>query len=112
VRSLRWQTLNLDDFVLAPLPNTLFHRDNSACVYGGVTINPMAKATPGSERSAVDHRRPRRRAEITTHRRRPAAAGRAPLALTTWWSVATPLLAVLCLLLGWPLPSPAVSTTW
>jgi hypothetical protein len=111
VRSLRWQTLNLDDFVLAPLPNTLFHRDNSACVYGGVTINPMAKATPGSERSAVDHRRPRRRAEITTHRRRPAA-GRAPLALTTWWSVATPLLAVLCLLLGWPLPSPAVPTTW
>jgi arginine deiminase len=49
VRSLRWQTLNLDDFVLAPLPNTLFHRDNSACVYGGVTINPMAKATPGSD---------------------------------------------------------------
>ena len=44
VRSLRWQTLNLDDFVLAPLPNTLFQRDNSAWVYGGVTINPMAKA--------------------------------------------------------------------
>jgi arginine deiminase len=44
VRSLRWQTLDLDDFVLAPLPNTLFQRDNSAWVYGGVTINPMAKA--------------------------------------------------------------------
>ncbi|MCW2580486.1 MAG: Arginine deiminase, partial [Blastococcus sp.] len=44
VRSLRWQTLGLDDFVLAPLPNTLFQRDNSAWVYGGVTINPMAKA--------------------------------------------------------------------
>jgi hypothetical protein len=43
VRSLRWQTLNLDDFVLAPLPNTLFQRDNSAWVYGGVTINPMAR---------------------------------------------------------------------
>ena len=43
-RSLRWQTLDLDDFVLAPLPNTLFQRDNSAWVYGGVTINPMAKA--------------------------------------------------------------------
>ena len=28
--------------------------------------------------------------------------GTLPLALTTWWSVATPLLAVLCLLLGWP----------
>ncbi|MEY9857776.1 arginine deiminase [Catenulispora sp. GAS73] len=43
-RSLRWQTLELDDFVLAPLPNTLFQRDNWAWVYGGVTINPMAKA--------------------------------------------------------------------
>jgi hypothetical protein len=31
--------------------------------------------------------------------------GTLPLALTTWWSVATPLLAVLCLLLGWPLLS-------
>ncbi|MEU3465584.1 arginine deiminase [Streptomyces sp. NPDC006733] len=44
VRSLRWQTLDLDDFVLTPLPNTLFQRDNSAWIYGGVTINPMAKA--------------------------------------------------------------------
>jgi len=43
-RSLRWQTLTLDDFVLRPLPNTLFQRDNSAWIYGGVTINPMAKA--------------------------------------------------------------------
>jgi arginine deiminase len=44
IGSLRWQTLDLDDFVLTPLPNTLFQRDNSAWVYGGVTINPMAKA--------------------------------------------------------------------
>ena len=44
VRSLRWQTLGLDDFVLPPLPNTLFQRDNSAWIYGGVSINPMAKA--------------------------------------------------------------------
>ncbi len=44
VRSLRWQTLTLDDFVLAPLPNTLFQRDNSAWIYDGVTINPMAMA--------------------------------------------------------------------
>ena len=42
--SLRWQTLALDDFVLTPLPNTLFQRDNSAWVYGGVSINPMAMA--------------------------------------------------------------------
>jgi arginine deiminase len=44
VRSLRWQSLELDDFVLTPLPNTLFQRDNSAWIYDGVTINPMAKA--------------------------------------------------------------------
>ncbi len=44
VRSLRWQTLAPDDFVLSPLPNTLFQRDNSAWVYGGVSVNPMAKA--------------------------------------------------------------------
>jgi hypothetical protein len=40
-------------------------------------------------------------------RSRPVAAvllllGALPLAVTTWWSVATPLLAVLCLILGWP----------
>jgi hypothetical protein len=28
--------------------------------------------------------------------------GTLPLAVMTWWSVVTPLLAVLCLLLGWP----------
>ncbi len=44
VRSLRWHTLEIDDFVLAPLPNTLFQRDNAAWYSAGVTINPMAKA--------------------------------------------------------------------
>jgi arginine deiminase len=29
---------------LTPLPNTLFQRDNSCWIYGGVTINPMAMA--------------------------------------------------------------------
>jgi arginine deiminase len=32
---------NGDQFVLPPLPNTLFMRDSSAWVYGGVTVNPM-----------------------------------------------------------------------
>lgn len=54
VRSLRWQTLALDDFVLAPLPNTLFQRDNCAWVYGGVTINPMAK--PARQRESLHSR--------------------------------------------------------
>jgi arginine deiminase len=41
-RSLKWDTLHADDFVLPPLPNHLFSRDNSCWVYGGVSVNPMA----------------------------------------------------------------------
>jgi arginine deiminase len=33
--------LGPDGFVLPPLPNALFTRDNSAWIYGGVTLNPM-----------------------------------------------------------------------
>ena len=40
--SLKWEMLRADDFVLTPLPNHLFQRDNSCWIYGGVTINPMA----------------------------------------------------------------------
>jgi arginine deiminase len=41
--SLTWSVLDDDDFVLSPLPNHLFPRDNSCWIYGGVSINPMAK---------------------------------------------------------------------
>jgi arginine deiminase len=41
--SLKWETLHADDFLLAPLPNHLFQRDNSCWIYGGVSVNPMAK---------------------------------------------------------------------
>ena len=41
--SLRWSVLDDEDFVLTPLPNHLFPRDNSCWIYGGVTVNPMAK---------------------------------------------------------------------
>jgi arginine deiminase len=44
VHSLKWDMLRPDDFVLTPLPNHLFQRDNSCWIYEGVTINPMAKA--------------------------------------------------------------------
>jgi arginine deiminase len=44
VNSLRWELLGADDFVLTPLPNHLFQRDNSAWIYGGVSVNPMAMA--------------------------------------------------------------------
>ena len=32
---------DLSAFVLPPLPNTLFTRDSSCWIYGGVSINPM-----------------------------------------------------------------------
>ncbi|WP_086981978.1 arginine deiminase [Vibrio aphrogenes] len=32
-----------NDFIIEPLPNHLFTRDTSCWVYGGVSINPMAK---------------------------------------------------------------------
>lgn len=41
-RSLKWDMLKADDFILTPLPNHLFQRDNSCWMYGGVTVNPMA----------------------------------------------------------------------
>jgi arginine deiminase len=43
-KSLKWDMLRADDFLLPPLPNHLFTRDNSCWVYGGVSVNPMAKA--------------------------------------------------------------------
>jgi arginine deiminase len=41
--SLLMEHLADDDFLLGPLPNHLFQRDNSAWVYHGVSVNPMAK---------------------------------------------------------------------
>ncbi|WP_298207498.1 arginine deiminase [Ferrimicrobium sp.] len=41
--SIVLNALNNDDFVLPPLPNHLFQRDNSAWIYGGVSVHPMAK---------------------------------------------------------------------
>ena len=41
-RSLRWDMLRADDFLLPPLPNHLFPRDNSCWIYRGVSVNPMA----------------------------------------------------------------------
>jgi arginine deiminase len=43
-RSLADATLGPADFVLTPLPNHLFTRDTSCWIYGGVSLNPMAKA--------------------------------------------------------------------
>lgn len=49
--SLLWKHLDDEDFVLTPLPNHLFQRDNSAWVYAGVSVNPMTK--PARKRETV-----------------------------------------------------------
>jgi arginine deiminase len=54
LHSLRWDMLRADDFVLAPLPNHLFQRDNSCWIYGGVSVNPMAK--PARQRESLHSR--------------------------------------------------------
>jgi len=50
-KSLKWDMLAADDFLLPPLPNHLFTRDNSCWVYGGVSMNPMAK--PARQRESL-----------------------------------------------------------
>ena len=46
--------LRADDFLLPPLPNHLFQRDNSCWIYGGVSVNPMAK--PARQRESLHSR--------------------------------------------------------
>ncbi len=53
-RSLKWSMMSADDFLLPPLPNHLFQRDNSCWIYGGVTLNPMAK--PARRRETIHSR--------------------------------------------------------
>ncbi|HEY8718176.1 arginine deiminase [Pengzhenrongella sp.] len=42
-KSLLMESMGIDDFLLRPLPNHLFQRDNSAWMYNTLSINPMAK---------------------------------------------------------------------
>jgi len=42
-KSVAFHSLDLDGFVLAPLPNLLYQRDTSCWVYGGVSINAMRR---------------------------------------------------------------------
>lgn len=42
-RTLYWEGLTQDGFLVPPLPNSLFPRDSSAWIYGGVNVNVMAK---------------------------------------------------------------------
>lgn len=52
--SLLLEYLRDDDFVLTPLPNHLFQRDNAAMVYDGLSVNPMAK--PARRRETINSR--------------------------------------------------------
>ena len=42
-KSIAFHALDVEALVLPPLPNTLFTRDTSAWIYGGVAINSMRK---------------------------------------------------------------------
>src|SRR5271167_960743 len=42
-RSIAYRSLDPDGFVLAPLPNLLYQRDTSSWIYGGVSVNAMAR---------------------------------------------------------------------
>jgi arginine deiminase len=70
--SLKWDMLRAGDFLLPPLPNHLFTRDNSCWVYGGVSISPMAK--PARQRESVHMR--------AIYRYHPMFAGRS---FTIWY---------------------------
>jgi arginine deiminase len=63
--SVAWQSLDADDFVLAPLPNSLFQRDNAAWIGRAVAVNPMAK--PARSRESINTR--------TVYRHHPLFAG-------------------------------------
>ena len=52
VSSLLMEHLEDEDFLLTPLPNHLFQRDNSAWIYGGVSVNPMSK--PARKRETIN----------------------------------------------------------
>lgn len=51
--SMDIQFMDMDDFVLNPLPNHLFTRDTSCWVYGGVSINSMTK--PARQRETLSY---------------------------------------------------------
>lgn len=52
-RGLTGAVMEEHEFVLPPLPNHLFTRDTSCWIYGGVSLNPMAK--PARRRETLNH---------------------------------------------------------
>ncbi|GGB48494.1 arginine deiminase [Tistrella bauzanensis] len=57
-------------FILPPLPNALFTRDNSAWIYGGVTVNPMywpARRPETLLNTAIYRYHPKFAGQVTIH---------------------------------------------
>ncbi len=52
-RGLTTEAMDGHDFILPPLPNHLFTRDTSCWIYGGVSLNPMAK--PARRRETLNY---------------------------------------------------------
>ncbi len=52
---LTWEVLHADDFVLPPLPNHLFQRDNSCWLYGGVSVKHMLATVEGGDVHVLGH---------------------------------------------------------
>ena len=80
--SITWASLGIDDFLLAPLPNTLFQRDNAAWVGGGVAINPMAK--PARVRESLNTRTVLLHHPLFSSADFPVYAGSVDPGLATW----------------------------
>ncbi|MFB4282349.1 MULTISPECIES: arginine deiminase [unclassified Nonomuraea] len=60
-RSLVAASATPGDFILPPLPNTLYQRDPSAWLYGGVSLNPMffhARLLETMNQSTIYHHHP------------------------------------------------------
>src|SRR5262245_9828703 len=51
---LVWESIDPTSMLLPPLPNFLFQRDPSCWIFGGVTVNPMAKPARRPETVIVE----------------------------------------------------------
>ena len=76
--SLLLDYLRADDFLLRPLPNHLFQRDNSAWVYDGLSVNPMPSRPASGRRSTRGWSRTSTRCSATPGSRSTTATTSSP----------------------------------
>lgn len=90
--SVRFHVMELDDFLLDPLPNHLFTRDTSAWIYDGVSINAMrwpARQRETVHFEAIYRHHPSSAPRRSTSGRRARPTTRPPSRAATSWSSAT-----------------------